>query len=142
MEESNNKVKTKIIGMIGTAATGVGLCVWNHGGQDMAADVTTRTVKAVAPELVKNLPEKMQGSIMNSGVDEEQVKAFSASYDDCRDEVAGNPQIDLKDISAVYDAQVACLLINKNQGATLDKMAENDDELKRTLVEIRQKNSQ
>lgn len=25
MEESNNKVKTKIIGMIGTAATGVGL---------------------------------------------------------------------------------------------------------------------
>ncbi len=42
----------------------------------------------------------------------------------------------------MYDAQVACLLINKNQGATLDKMAENDDELKRTLVEIRQKNSQ
>ena len=63
--------------------------------------------------------------------------AFNAAYDECNTETGNNPAIDLNNDMEVHRANLKCLIVNKNQGAYLDKRAASDSELRETLQEIR-----
>ena len=63
--------------------------------------------------------------------------AFNTAYDECNTETGNNPAIDLNNDMEVHRANLKCLIVNKNQGAYLDKRAASDSELRETLQEIR-----
>lgn len=134
-----NTVKKGILGTIGAGALAVGGFVWESGGKDVAKDMTKTTIQNAAPEIKALIPEPFQAALLSGNVKPEQSATFQTAYEQCHDQIGTNGKIKLDDSPAVYDATVTCLLVEKNQGEILDKMAENDAELKLTLQEIRQK---
>lgn len=132
-------VKKGILGTLGAGVLAVGGFIWQNGGQDVAATATKQAVQQIAPEILDNLPDPFKAGLLKIDASNEQAKAFQQAYEQCHDATAQNPKINLNDVAAVYDANVQCLLVDKNQGFTLDKMAEQDAELKQTLIDIRQK---
>lgn len=137
-----NTVKKGILGTIGAGALAVGGFVWESGGKDVAKDMTKTTIQNAAPEIKALIPEPFQAALLSGNVKPEQSAAFQTAYEQCHEQTANNPKINLNDVVAVYDANITCLLVQKNQGEVLDKMAETNAELKQTLVEIRQKITQ
>lgn len=119
------ELKKKILGGAGAAALGLGTFVWHNGGEKVAEEAVQTHVAPVMREKL-GLPEK-------------QEDAFKQASEQCHEQTAQNPQIDLGDSAAVYDAMLRCLIVDKNQGAALDKMAETDKDLQQDLAEIRAK---
>lgn len=143
--------KKGIVGSIGAVAVAAGGFLWNNmGGKDVATDVATKVTKQViAPAVLEKMPPELQvpmkailESASLSPSDEQSLSAFADAYQRCQDRAATNSKVDLKSSVAVYDYSVKCLLVEENQGATLEKMAEKSEELKLTLAEIREKISQ
>lgn len=138
----NNNVKKGILGTIGAGVLAVGGFIWDNAGKDVAKDLTKTAIQNAAPEIKALIPEPFQAALLSGNVKPEQSTAFQAAYEQCHEQTANNPKIDLNDVVAVYDADITCLIVHKNQGEVLDKMAETNAELKQTLAEIRQKITQ
>lgn len=134
-----NTVKKGILGTIGAGALAVGGFVWESGGKDVAKDMTKTAINHAAPEIKALIPEPLKAGLLNNEISPEKSNEFQTAYEQCHEQTANNPKINLSDVVAVYDANITCLLVQKNQGTTLDKIAENNPELKQTLAEIRQK---
>lgn len=140
MEKST--IKKSVAGLVGTGLLAVGSFLWDNGGKQATADVTKKAIQENAPELIASLPEPFKTHLLNGEISAENSKEFQAAYERCYNKAGQNPNLDLKDTVAVFDYSIKCLLVEENQGATLDKMAEKDEELKLTLKEIRTKISQ
>lgn len=137
-----NTTKKKIAGLVGAGTLAVGGFIWNNGGKEVVSTTTKTVIQKTAPEVINSLPEPLKTNLQNSSIDSTRSTDFQTAYQACQDEIAQNPNIDLKDTVAIYDANITCLLVQKNQGEILDKMAQDDPELKQTLIEIRSKLSQ
>lgn len=96
-------------------------------------------------EVIKPIVKETMNELIITGKESlgtSEYKSFEQASLECQTEISTNSKIDLNDSVAVYDAIINCLLVQKNQGNALDKIAEEDNELKQTLAEIRQKLSQ
>lgn len=140
MEQST--IKKSVAGLVGTGLLAVGGFLWDNGGKQVAADATQKAIQENAPELIASLPESFKTHLLNGEISAENSKEFQAAYERCYNKAGQNPNVDLKGPVAVFDYNIKCLLVEENQGTTLDKMAEKDKELKLTLDDIRAKISQ
>ncbi|MDO4878243.1 MAG: hypothetical protein Q3966_02980 [Neisseria sp.] len=89
-----------------------------------------------AEECVARNPEQAAEEA-GLGTLKRQLADFNLAYSACRDEIATNPAIDLNNDVAVYDETVKCLILEKNQGQMLDKLAKADPNLARTVKEVK-----
>lgn len=134
--------KKGILGTIGVGVLAVGGFLWDNGGKQVVGDTTKTAIQQAAPQVKAMIPEPFKSQILGGKVEETQANDFQAAYERCHDRVGKNPHINLNDPVAVFDASVKCLIVEENQGATLDKMAESDAELKQTLADFRLQISQ
>lgn len=107
------------------------------------ADAANRTIQIECKrhENAEQCVARNQSAVVQMvGLDkiEAEMMEFNQVFFQCKDEIAQNSEIDLSDDVAKYDATVQCLIVN-NQGKVLDTLAQTDEELHRTIKEIKTK---
>lgn len=151
--------KKWLVGTLSATAVAVGSFTY-----DLVKPALQEQIKRYAPDFLQSIKEMVAGkngtaasdtsaaSVPQTETVEEETEsattetesttnvedtAFNAAYNECNTETGNNPAIDLNNDMEVHRANLKCLIVNKNQGAYLDKRAASDSELRETLQEIR-----
>ena len=100
----------------------------------IATQVATSTPSMSTTSQPENTAETEAADTDTAAAEE---SAFKTAYNECNAETGNNPDIDLNNEIEVHRANLKCLIVNKNQGAYLDKRAASDSNLRDNLQEIR-----
>lgn len=137
--------KKWLVGTLSATALAVGNLTY-----DLVKPALQEQIKRHAPDFLQSTKEMVAGKNGTAASDASAASvpptenttnaedtAFNTAYDECNTETGNNPAIDLNNDMEVHRANLKCLIVNKNQGAYLDKRAASDSELRETLQEIR-----
>ena len=140
--------KKWLVGTLSATAVAVGSFTY-----DLVKPALQEQIKRYAPDFFQSTKEMVTGKNGATASDASAASAapsasvpqtetvedtaFNTAYDECNTETGNNPAIDLNNDMEVHRANLKCLIVNKNQGAYLDKRAASDSELRETLQETR-----